>query len=199
LNPILAFIMNLLRQQQRAPRQEGRSGQGSTPGAQTATHQMDQNFYNPGGGTMGNDTVGGGSVFGGFYRGQPLSSYYGVQPNVGNTAWLGGGAPGQYGSGFSNQAPAWGAQNWLQGLLQMSQPNQAPYGYGQPGGGIFGTQTGFLTGENQAGQQGPQYHGGGPGMEGFLSGGQNLSSMDSLFRGGSGNDGLGTPGDPYLV
>lgn len=188
------MLLRLLVQQRHAPVQQERASGGSTPQAQRTMHQIEQDYWNPGGGTLGNDNVGGGSVFGGYYRGAPLSSYYGVNPNVGNTGWLGGGRQGQYGSGF-NLAPAWGAQNWLRDLTNMSQANQAPYGYGQQGGGIFGTQSGFLTGENVQGQQGPQYHGGGAGMIDFMSRGGNTASMDSLFRGGSGSDDLGSPGD----
>ncbi len=192
--------MNLMRAQRHAPMQQGRAdaASGSTPQGSQYMNQLNRDYYDPGGGTLGNDIVGGGQVFSGFYRGQGQ----GGAPNVGNTSWLGGGSPGQYGSGF-HQSPSWGAQNWLQMLLNMSPQNQAPYGYG--------TGSGFLTGElPQGANNAGAFHGGGPGMDrtvddtpagggpgmvGFLNNGGSLASMDSLARGGSGSDNLGSPAD----
>lgn len=77
------------------------------PNAAKLLEQLRRAYLNPGGGWMGNDTVGGGQVFGGFFRGDPRfrsdrspSGLEGVKPNVGYTGFMRGDAPGMTESGM---------------------------------------------------------------------------------------------------
>jgi hypothetical protein len=155
------------------------SNSGQTPEAQRLLMQLLQSYLNPGAGRMGNDTVGGGDVFGGFERGG--------KP-VGNIGWLSGNSPQPYHASQIGQSmqPSWGAQNWLSQFFNDVNKGQGSNPYGAAGGqgGLSG-----LLGDTPGGQ----YHGGGQGMMDFLSRGQGLEGMDEAFRGGQGG-GMGGNG-----
>jgi hypothetical protein len=115
VNPLLALLMWLRSQGQQgggAPnRSRGARGAANqsfganpndpfgnypwSPQANQLLGQLNRDFWNPGGGWMGNDIVGGGQVFGGLYRG-PTGSFqpYQTPPNVGWTGFLSGMSPG---------------------------------------------------------------------------------------------------------
>jgi hypothetical protein len=65
-----------------------------SPQANLLLGQLNRDFWNPGGGWMGNDIVGGGQVFGGIYRG-PQGSFQPTYtlPNAGWTGFLSGMPP----------------------------------------------------------------------------------------------------------
>jgi hypothetical protein len=183
--------MRLMRMQARQPINSERASGGMTPESARMLSQLRMNYLNPGAGWIGNDAVGGGSVFGGYYRGAPMDSYYGVPPNVGNISMMRGDAPAMNTSPsaalarlFGNNGPSWSAANWLSDLQNPNNPNATnPYGAERPGN--------WITGE----QIGNQYHGGGAGMLDFLRGPYGQGGMDSMFSG----EGRGGGSDPTLM